>query len=213
MTERNPWSMVIGSDVPTFYLYETGQIIYKNLENEDLKIHEIQLTEQELRKVIQSLSISSDIYNLPNDITVANQTDQPTAELVLDIKTRKTISVYGDLDSDSEVRKRIPSVFLGVYDNIKKYKNDLAKDWFPDKIEIMFWDYDYAPNKKLWPKKFPDLRSTSTIKRGDMYSLYIDKTDFDEFKEYYSSLGEKEAVEINGKKMAISYRFPFPNIK
>jgi hypothetical protein len=77
----------------------------------------------------------------------------------------------------------------------------------------MFWDYDYAPNKKPWPKKFPDLKSSSTIKHGDMYSVYIDKTDFTEFKAYYPSIGEKEAVEINGKKMAISYRFPFPNIK
>jgi len=29
LIETDPWLMVIGSDVPTFALYESGQIIYK----------------------------------------------------------------------------------------------------------------------------------------------------------------------------------------
>ncbi|OCB77669.1 hypothetical protein B0A79_11230 [Flavobacterium piscis] len=31
LIETDPWLMVIGSDVPTFALYENGQIIYKKL--------------------------------------------------------------------------------------------------------------------------------------------------------------------------------------
>jgi len=33
-----------------------------------------------------------------------------------------------------------------------------------------------------------------------------------EFLEFFRSRGDREAVEINGMKMAISYRIPFPNI-
>ena len=33
LIETDPWLMVIGSDVPTFSLYENGQIIYKKIMN------------------------------------------------------------------------------------------------------------------------------------------------------------------------------------
>lgn len=77
----------------------------------------------------------------------------------------------------------------------------------------MFWDYDYAPKKRPWIKDFPDLNSPTTI-NGDsnFYRVYIDRKHFDEFKKYYKSMGEKEAVEINGRKMAMSYRLPFPGM-
>lgn len=85
--------------------------------------------------------------------------------------------------------------------------------WLPNKIEVMLWDYNYAPNKRPWPENFPDLNSPSTIKFNDnTYSVFIDKADFDKFKKYYLSMGEKEAVEINNRKMAISYGLPFPNL-
>jgi hypothetical protein len=213
LTEENPWLMVMGSDVPTFALYETGQIIYKTIEKDHLKIYEVELPKEELQKVIQSLLISDNIYKLPNDIEATNWTDQPTNKLALDLNNQKSINVYGSLDENSDARKKTPNEFLIVYDKIKKYRSESAKEWLPDKIEVMFWDYNYAPNKKPWPNKFSDLKSISTIKRGGMYSVYIDRSDFAEFKKYYVSLGEKEAVEINGEKMAISYRFPFPNIK
>ena len=213
LTEKNPWAMVIGSDAPTFALYETGQIIYKKIENNNLNIYEVTLTKETLQKTIQSLLISDSIYKLPNDIAASSWTDQTSNELFLNLKSKKTIQVYGNLERLSEARNKTPSLFLIVYDNIKNYKSDFAKEWLPNKIEIMFWDYSYAPNKKTWPQNFPDLNSKTTVKREGLYSVYLDKKDFAKFKRYYLSLGEKEAVEINGKKMAVSYRLPFPNIK
>ena len=80
-------------------------------------------------------------------------------------------------------------------------------------MEVMLWDYSYAPNKKPWPERLPDLNAVTTIKfRDGMYSVFLDRTQFEEFKKFYSSLGEKTAVEINGKKMSIAARYPFPNL-
>lgn len=214
LTETDPWLMVIGSDVPTFALYEKGQIIYKSIENKKLKIYEVTLTQEELKKVIESLLISKSIYSLKDDITASDWTDQPSNDLYLNITTTKNISVYGSLNDNGESRKKTPKEFLTVYDNIKKYKNNRAKEWLPKTIEVMFWDYNYAPNKRPWIKGFPDLNSKMTVKfDNDSYSVFIDKEKFMEFKKYYSSMGEKEAVEINDRKMAISFRLPFPNLK
>lgn len=213
LKETDPWLMSIGSDVASFALYEKGQIIYKTIENKKLKIYEVKLNQLELKKVIQTFSIPNSIYYLEENISASDGTDQPSNNLYLNITKKKLVSVYGSLRKE-DVRKRTPKEFLLVYDNIKKYRNNSAKEWFPDKIEIIFWDYDYAPNKRKWIKGFPDLNSKTTIKyNNDSYSVFIDKAKFDEFKKYYSKMGEKEAVEINGRKMAISYRLPFPNLK
>lgn len=217
LIETDPWAMVMGSDVPSFVLYENGQIIYQQIENERLKIYEVTLSKTELETVIKSLDITDNIYKLPNDIEASSWTDQPSNVLMLNFDSTKIINVYGRVGTNSEVRAAIPKQFLIVYDNIKKYKSDSAKEWLPNKIEVMFWDYNYAPNKRPWLVGFPDLNSPTTVKRGNnesaIYSVYIDKKDFDEFKNYYSSMGEKQAVEINGMKMAIDYRLPFPNLK
>ena len=211
LTETDPWLMVIGSDVPTFVLYEKGQIIYKSVENG--KIYEVTLTANELQTVIKSFMITDDFYKLEDNIVASNWTDQPNNLLTLNLTQEKTVRVYGRL-KENKVRKETPKTFLRVYDKIKKYKNLSAKEWTPKKIEVMFWDYDYAPNKRPWIEGFPDLNSPTTIKRGeDSYSVYIDCENFDEFKKYFLSKGEKEAVEINGRKMSIAYRLPFPNIR
>ncbi|MBX9886774.1 MAG: hypothetical protein K2Y30_02440 [Flavobacteriaceae bacterium] len=214
LKETDPWLMSIGSDIASFALYEKGQIIYKSVENKKLKIYEVTLNQNELKKVIQSFSIPKSLYSLKENIIASDWTDQPSNELYLNITKKKTISVYGSLRKKAAERKRTPIEFLTVYDNIKKYRNNAAKEWLPNKIEIIFWDYDYAPNKRKWIKGFPDLNSKTTIKySNDSYSVFIDKAKFEEFKKYYSKMGEKEAVEINGRKMAISYRLPFPNLK
>ncbi len=213
LVETDPWAMVIGSDVPSFVIYETGQIIYKQIENKHLKFYEVILSKSELQNIIKSLGITDSIYKLPDHIDASSWTDQPENELTINLDSLKIISVYGCVGTDTEVRAVTPKPFLTIYDNIKKYRNKKAKEWLPSKIEVMFWDYDYAPNKRPWITGFPDLNSPTTIKRGDDYSVFIDKKDYDKFKKYYSLRGEKEAVEINGKKMAIAYRLPFPNIK
>jgi hypothetical protein len=217
LIETDPWAMVMGSDVPSFALYENGKIIYQRIENKQLKIYEVTLSKLELQNVIRSLDIADSFYKLPNNIKASSWTDQPSNQLMLNFDSTKVISIYGKVRTDAEVRAATPKEFLTVYDNIKKYKSNSAKEWLPNKIEIMLWDYNYAPNKRPWIAGFPDLNSPTTVKRGDgedaMYSLYIDKKDFEEFKKYYSSMGEKQAVEINGKKMAIDYRLPFPNLK
>lgn len=214
LVETDPWAMVIGSDVPSFALYENGQIIYQQIENKRVKIYEVTLSKAELQNVIKSFEITDRVFKLPNYIEAASKTDQPTNVLTLNFDSTKIIAVYGRVGTNPEVRKSAPKQFLAVYDNIKKYKNDSAKAWFPDRFEVMFWDYNYAPNKRPWVEDFPDLKSPTTVKwDNDMYSVYIDKKNYDEFEKYYSSMGEKQAVEINGKKMAIDYRLPFPNLK
>ena len=210
LKETNPWLMVIGSDTPTFVIYENGQIIYKKVGNNSVKIYEVKLSKLDLEKTINSLSISDKFYQLSDNIEATNWEDQPQNIIYLDLHQKKSVNVYGRLENN-EARKKTPQEFLTIYDNIKSYENSNAKERVPPIIEVMFWDYNYAPKSKPWLKNFPDLKSSTTKIHGDMFSVFLNHSQFEEFKKFYKTLEEKQAVLINGKKMAISYRFPFPN--
>jgi len=215
LIETNPWLMVIGSDVPTFALYENGQIIYKKVVKKRWKYFEVTNDRETTQKIIKSLGITDNLMKQPDYIEASNWTDQPTNILILNFDTLRQISVYGSLgEKKSEARKKTPEDFIIVYDNIKQFESKNAKDWLPDNIEIMLTDYSHSPEKpKEWPENWPNLESKSTIKRNEsLYSLYLPKEHFEEFKKLISNLKDKQAIKINGKKFSVSYRFPFPNL-
>ena len=213
LLETNPWLMVIGSDSPSFVLYDSGKLIYTIIENNNLKRHLTVLSQDEMKDFIEYLTIDKSIYDLEDFIESSTWTDQPFTIIYLDIVKTKKIVVYGSIARNPEARNNTPFAFIQLYDKIKNYTNENSVEWIPPKIEIMFWDYDYAPNKRDWIDGFPDLNSPSTINHGnDFYSVFIDGNKYEILVNYLRNMGEREAVEINGKKMAISYRIPFPNI-
>lgn len=215
LIETDPWLMVIGSDVPTFALYENGQIIYKKNVDQKWKYYEVINDRETTQKIIKSFGITDSLMNEKEYFEVSNFTDQPTNILLLNFDTLKEISVYGNLHKKNiEDRKNTPKDFLTVYDNIKEFKSKNVNEWLPDNIEILLTDYSHSPDTpKSWPENWPNLNSELTLKRSEfLYSLYLPKEYFDDFIKLISDLKEKQAVEINGKKFSISYRFPFPNL-
>jgi hypothetical protein len=208
----NPWLMVMGSDSPSFVLYDSGKLIYQLVENNRLSRYLTVFNQNELNEFIEYLSIDKSLFTLGSMIMTGGSTDQPSNILYLNILKEKKIIVYGNLDVNNESRNGTPLSFLNIYDKIRNYRNENAIEWMPPKIEIMFWDYDYAPNKRNWIEGFPDLYSQSTISRGTLYSVFIDGDKYETFISYFREMGEREAVEINGRKMAISFRIPFPNV-
>ncbi|MEO8147342.1 MAG: hypothetical protein ABI723_06885 [Bacteroidia bacterium] len=225
LSEASGWPKA-ETDVPSFALYENGQIIYKQIENKHLRIYEVTLSKIALQNVIQLLGITDTVYKLPNNITAGSWSCMPINWLIINFDSTKIIRVYGGIENDSEARANTPKQFLTVYDNIKKYKSDSANEWLPDKIEVNFSRYPppieippffgiyWTTNKRPWIPGFPDLHSPTTVKRrGGIYYVYIDKKDYGAFKTYYSSMEKNQAVEINGKKMFIGYRLAFPNLE
>ena len=79
----------------------------------------------------------------------------------------------------------------------------------------MLTDYSHSSEKpKEWPKEWSNLESITTVKRNEsLYSIYLKKEHFEDFIKLISDLKEKQAIEINGKKLSVSYRLPFPNLR
>jgi len=211
LTEYNPWAMVIGSDSPTFVLYDSGIIIYKDFDIND--IVSVKINSEEMVDFIKSLNLSDSLFLLPNYFSASDWTDQPSNELVLNFDSLKTIYIYGSLRNESESREKTPTVLLDIFDKLINYNNNSADVWRPEKIEVMAWDYSYSPEEPVkWPDAWPDLNDKNTVDNDGLYSIYLDSKYFDDFLNLINNLGEKQAVEIDGKKFAVSYRFPFPNL-
>lgn len=211
LIEYDPWAMAIGADTPTFALYEDGTVIYKDLQNGTNLSIKLSLVEKE--DLLSQLNIGEEIFNLPENINTSDWTDQPTISLTIFGVKEKTISVYGALRDDDDARDNTPESFIELYDKIVNYKNENAKEWLPEKIEVMVWDYSHSRGKSLkWPGDWPDLDDANTVDRGGMFSIYLDNKYYNDLLSLLRRLKDRQSVEINGKKFTVQLRFPFPGI-
>ncbi|MVZ65366.1 hypothetical protein GQF61_05825 [Sphingobacterium sp. DK4209] len=216
LVETDPWLMVIGSDVPTFALYENGQIIYKKIVNKEWKYFEVSNDRETTQKIVKSFGITDSLMKQKDFIEASSWTDQPTNVMILNFDTVRQISVYGSIrETKTEARAKVPKDFLTVFDNLIKFESDKAKEWLPDTIEVLATMYNHSPEKPLkWNEEWNDIKSSSTVKRSDgLFSIYLDKKYFDDFVKLLKNIKEKQAVEINGEKYSLTYRLPFPNLQ
>jgi hypothetical protein len=216
----NPWAMVIGSDTPRLVAYEDGTVIFAQDQNKIPGIWVAKLSEERLS---QLLDIARPLLKLPGlkrhyDIALG-VTDQPTTRVfVADKGVTKVVGVYG-LSSRGrswpEIREgeeAPPQEFMKAHKALCDYSAPDAKPWVPPFIEVMLWDYSYAPEASIiWPTKWPKLDSPRTWKRGDDYSVFLDGTELQPLKDFLATGTEKGAVEVEGKKFAAAFRFTYPS--
>ena len=211
LTVYNPWLMVIGSDEPTFALYDNGLVIYQRIGPADApEFASAQLTPAELKTLLAQLKIDKDLYALDANKDYYTKTDQPTNVIRLfdPVLGEKVISIYGDLYSDPEARQMAaPKRLIDLFDTLTVYSHPKAETWLPDHFEVMLWSYDTA-DAVAWPKDWPTLNDPSSIKRDSVYSLYVDIKDYDRYLELRHTA---TAVRLDGKNWSFSARFPFPH--
>ena len=203
MIEFDPWNSVIGSDSPTFAMYDDGEVIFRT----DGGYKSVRLAFERQSEIRNALSKIGEWKNYQS----STFTDQPTTVLAWNDKPSfRSLSIYGSLRRD-KVRSKLPPSVIKAYDLLKNFDDTEARNWLPAKIEVMIWPYDYAPEPSIvWPRNWPGIEDPETIKRGDSYSIYLPSTYFEELKTFAASRHPRGAVEIGGKKWSLSWRFPFP---
>lgn len=203
----NPWLDAIGSDSPSFALYEDGTVIYRTKSGfKSAKVAGAELDALRRDYATPGLAALSGAYEADN------ATDQPDNDLLIYGGEHPFfISVYGSLNRP-EVAQRLPDTLRSAYARLRAFELLNARDWLPEKIEVMIWPYDYAPEKSIkWPPEWPALGDPATRKRGDSYSIFLSSTELDRLTAFLATRKAKGAVEIAGKKWAVSFRMPFPH--
>jgi hypothetical protein len=211
LKEFDPWRMVLGSDSPTFAAYDNGLIIFKRVnDNGDAEFVSVQLSPERLDSLLADFGLSDAFYKLDKDYETVGKTDQPSSVITVfdEQGIRKQVSVYGDLRQDEEARRNAPAAYLKLYDSIDQYHPAEAKTWLPEQFEVVVWLYDNAGDSVNWPKEWPGLDDASTVKRDDVYSLYLD---MDQYERFQKLTKDASALKIDGKTWAFMVRFPFPH--
>jgi len=215
--DRNPWLMVIGSDSPSFALYENGLVIFrrinreKNTERISTEYVSATLSPKERDDFINSLPLR-DLSSFNNHYETTHATDQATQLFyVWDQGKRKSVSIYGS-DWNSPQAKQIPTPLIEMLKKISDFQMAKARPWTPSKMELILWPYS-APNVHAipWPAGWPDLNSPQAKKRGeDSYSIFLDPSKFDELNQKIRNTHSSPTLQIDGKTWAASFRYPFP---
>jgi hypothetical protein len=212
--EYNPWAMVLGSDSPTFALYDDGLLIFAQSNGEGRAEYvSLVLSEKELADFIAALPVKQ-FYELRLDYELDSMTDQPTNVItVWNKEIWKAVRVYGNLQRAE--REGDPRAFIEIYRKLKSYRDARAARWMPEKVELLIWPFENAGTPLHWPKNWPDTAHPTTKQRGSgkdsiNYSIYLTPSQFESLKAQAQSKGA-DALLINKRKWAFSFRFPFPN--
>lgn len=216
----DPWSMVVGSDTPQFALYEDGQVIFLEEKEGGEHVHmTAHLTEAELTDVKAKLLSFVD-EPIPKKINLRpGWTDQPQTHLFFDFDGHKvTTSVYGlgtsgvIGEAGGETKPDTPPAgLMALHQYMSEFQLARAQRWIPEQLEVMLWDYSYAPDTSIqWPSHWPGLNHPTTRKRGDTYSIFLPGEQEEALIAFLATRKEKGAVALAGKKWAMSYRRVFP---
>jgi hypothetical protein len=212
LTEFNPWAMVVGSDSPTFVLYENGTVIYQKGSGYVFA----QLTQADVDVFVRGMARDT-LARLKDSYTISEWTDQPTTVLSFrtDDGNYKKILVYGSIRSlkaESTEVLPLPDELTRALRQVLKYENANCSVWMPEYIEVMIWPFEYAKGKATdWPKEWPGLADPKTVKHKNTYSLFIPESQYEELKKFMAQLKQTQAVRIDNKKWAVSAPFPFPH--
>lgn len=226
LIQTDPWLMVIGSDTPKVTIYDDGQIVYQKSEKGKRPVLLTkQISTESLAEVRKKLLTFGDYSKLKSNYDLApNVTDLPETKIYLSLgQTNFVTSVYGLMVSgtqlpaystfgDNEKPDELPKAIKDLHAYLTSLDFADAKQWEPPYVEVMIWEYDYAPDESIhWPKNWPGLQSPSTLKRRDAYSIFLSGKELPKLLEFLKTRKEKGAVEIGGKKWAVSIRYTFPN--
>ena len=218
--------MVIGSDTPKVTIYEDGQVIFlKKDDDETSRYLHVQLSEKKLGEIKDRISSFGNYEGIKRDYDLApNVFDLPETKIYLKIgKTNLVTNIYGLMLPETKLPGSIsfpseespdalPESIEKLYSYLSNLSFEESKEWVPKFVEVMIWPYEYAPEESIhWPSDWPGLDSANTLKRHDDYSIFFPGSKIQELGEFLMTCKEKGAVEIDGKKWAVSVRFAFPS--
>ena len=216
--EQNPWLMVIGSDTPRVTVYDNGDVIFLKKSGDNYSMQFVNLSGPELAQ-LEKIWAPLLAVKLKRDYSLSDATDQTSAQLYLQKGDQQiAVEAYGlDCGGISYAAKlesadAPPAEFYAIHKQLCNLDFTSSEPWTPKYVEVMLWDYDYAPDKSIhWPNDWPNLESDRAVKRGDMWSIFLDGTELPKLSAFLKTRPEKGAVELGGKKWAASLRYTFPN--
>ncbi|UCC45694.1 MAG: hypothetical protein JSU65_07175, partial [Candidatus Zixiibacteriota bacterium] len=178
LIQTDPWRAAPGSGLMVA-IYNDGQVILRKEKDQEYMFLHSQLRPGALTDVKKKLHTFGDYSELEHRYDLAPfVTDQPTIYIYLSLDdTTFVTSVYGLRVSDTGLQAFTGFSFDQKPDELPRTIRELlgyltsldfadANPWVPPFVEIMIWDYGYAPYESVqWPVDWPSLSSPYTLRR------------------------------------------------
>ena len=225
LIQTDPWAMVMGADTPRVAVYEDGAVIFLKQSGKSANYHRKDLSVAELADFKKRLIPTEHLkdfkcsYNLlpyvtdqPEALFYLRDGDHALATRVYGLKVAGTKLSAHTVLPGKQKPDALPDELVELHKFLCAVDYSDSQEWTPRYLEVMIWPYKYAPEVSIdWPKDWPGLDSKRSFRRGDSYSIFLDGSVLPELQKFLRSQKEKGAVEIGGKKWAVSFRSVFPS--
>lgn len=198
--ERDPWAMVIGSEVPAVVVYDDGTVIRKQREGR-----------VEAPKALID-RVSSELLPVAERQSIYGATDQPTTTIVVDTGKGWILrSVYGMAPGcRAKGRDKAATGFQSSCEALRDLKLSGEHAYHPETLEVMLWGYEHAPgDPKPWPASLPDPPKVAPPKSGTVKHRIPGRYQ-SELDAFLGSLASRQPVGFNGHKWSVAYRVAVP---
>jgi len=224
LVAHDPWAQVIGADIPRTEVFSDGTVIVMRAGAEGPELMTGHLSADELHDLRSRLGPTDRFLSLKESYDLApGLSDLPTVEVVLTANgRRKRVTAYGYLFEQSRVlgTTRVPTdahadQLPPELDRVCRLLADLAVDhlakWSPRYVEVMIWPYEYSPEEPVhWPREWPDLENGLSFQHGDLWSIILPGNEQDRLHRLVAGMRQKQAVCVDERKWAITYRPVMP---
>jgi hypothetical protein len=202
--------------LPLFVLYDNNLAIFLKQESDGKTGYaSILLSENEFLKALEQFNLS-ELNHLKDSYELSSDSDEPEYELHTWLKSdHRKIRVTGDLRPPSELRTKMPSSFLKIFDHLISFRHPKASSWMPDKVEILALPYERASSPPIvWPQHWPRMQNPKTVqKKSDSHRFFFDSKQIENLQKILAQQNKDRAIQIDGKKWFLSIRYPFPKEK
>ncbi|MDC0740091.1 hypothetical protein [Polyangium mundeleinium] len=215
LRERNPWLMVLGSDVPTIVVYEDGLVVYHKLVGDKAEALTVNVGAEAARKLVEELA-TAEFMALPAQISVTDATDQPRVGIALRQGSQwKYASVEGITRNGKATAGETgvaPAVFVRAYQRLANFHAPGATPWAPETIEIMLWDFSHARTPPLpWPAGIPAPPADVKAPKEGVYHHHVPGRHEAATRAFIASLEQSQGVSVGGASASIGVRRVVPS--
>lgn len=219
VVDFNPWAMVVNADSPRVAIYQNGDMVFLDANRKDPGYRVKRLTTEDRERLLKSARSVFLSPGLKHRYDIRGGTDRPMTKFYFhEAGSSVATEVYGLECSPSKPfpwerdLEMAPKGLLDLNASLCAPASEGSEKWAPRYVEVMMWGYEHAKGTSVpWPKDWPGFDSPRAMKRGDSYSIFMDTSVVPRLQAFLSRVKEKSAVVIDGKKMPVSYRMPFPS--